>query len=267
MSQAIGAKFGNFNLQSGGVSQTGADGLGVIVTGTDVYSAPQNKIQADNLAESDGALIVKQQYMSKTFSVEGYLRAATVPALEALIDRFKVAMSQKNQGFDLDYAGGIRRYLASYQNMIITKRSNTTAAFSVELLSPDGMGWDVESTALIEPTGITSSNVTLPIEVGGSYMAEPIIQVTLNTVTSGTNRTVSISNASTLRGMAVTRDWGFGDTLEINSLNKTVYVNGVATEFTGQFPTFAPGSGALQYVDDLSGRDATIQASYTRRWL
>lgn len=263
----IGLKFGNFNLQSGGVTKTGADGLGVTVTGTDVYSAPQNKIQADTLAESDGALIVKQQYTSKTFSVEGYLRADTIAALEALIDRFKVAMSQKNQGFDLDYAGGVRRYLASYQNMIIAKRSNTTASFSVELLSPDGMGWDVDSTALIEPTGLTSSNVTLPIDVGGSYMAEPIIQVALNTVTGGTNRTVSISNATTLRGMAITRDWAAGDMLEINSLKKTVYVNGIVQEFTGQFPSFAPGIGALQYVDDLGARDATIQASYTRRWL
>src|SRR5690606_31143491 len=108
----------------------------------------QNQIQADKLAERDGALVVKQQWASKTFSVEGYLRASSETALETLMDTFKQAMALKNQPFDIQHAGSVRRYLASQQNIIISVVGPSTANFSVQFLSPDGMGWDVDSSAL-----------------------------------------------------------------------------------------------------------------------
>jgi hypothetical protein len=253
----IGVKYGSYDMQGGGS----------VVTDTDVYSAPPNSIQADALAELDGSLIVKQRYTSKTFRVEGYLRADSIAALETLIDTFKRAMSVKNQAFDIDYAGGIRRYLASSQNTMISKSSLTTAGFTVEFLSPDGMGWSLDSTALVTPTGITTSSASIPLTVAGSYQCEPKISVKLNTLSGGTTKTISITNDATLRGISVTRTWVAGDLLEIDSLAKTVFVNDIPVEFKGQFLTWAVGAGAVGYLDDLTARDATITASYTRRWL
>lgn len=253
----IGLLYGTFDMQADGVR----------VLDTNVYSSPPNKIQADKLAESDGALVVKQQYDPKTFTVDGLLKSATIAGLENLIDTFKAAMAVKNQAFDIDYAGGIRRYLASAQNVIITKTANTVASFSVEFLSPDGVGWDVDSTALLTPTGITASNVSNAITVGGTYQAEPLIEVTVNTITGGTDKTLTISNGSTLRGISITRTWTAGDVLEIDSLKKTVYVNDIATEFSGQFPRWEVGAGSITYLDNFTARDVTIEASYTRRWL
>lgn len=253
----IGILYGSFNMQADGVT----------VTDTNVYSSPPNKIQADKLAESDGALVVKQQYDSKTFTVEGYLRADTLTDLELLMDAFKAAMAVKNQAFDIDYAGGVRRYLASSQNVILAKSSNTTAGFSVEFLSPDGVGWDVESTSLLTPTGITLSNVLSSITVGGTYQAEPLIEVTINTITGGTDKTLTVSNGTSLRGLSVTRTWTAGDVLEIDTLTKSVYVNDIPVEFSGQFPRWMVGAGSIGYLDNFSARDITIEASYTRRWL
>jgi len=107
----IGLKYGDFDLQANGVT----------TTDTDLYSAPQNAVQADDLAEADGSLIVQQRYKSKTFTITGRLRTDTVALTDQLIDTFKIAMSRKNQAFDIDYAGGIRRYLATAQNIIITR--------------------------------------------------------------------------------------------------------------------------------------------------
>lgn len=256
----IGVKYGTFNMQDAAA--------GLRVTSTDVYSSPENQIQADALAEADGALIVKQQYKSKTFTVEGLIRKTTIADLETAIDAFKAAMAVKNQAFDIDYAGGIRRYLASAQNVIIARGDRQTSApFSVQFLSPDGMGWSLDSTALLSPTGVSISKASNPITVLGTYQCEPFIRVTVNTVTGGTTKTITISNDTSLRGISIQRTWANGDVLEIDSMKKTVYVNNIATPFTGQFPIFAVGAGALGYLDDFTTRDATIEASYTRRWL
>ncbi|WP_298585123.1 phage tail domain-containing protein [uncultured Kocuria sp.] len=253
----IGLKYGAFDLQANGFR----------VTDTDIYSAPTNRIQADPLAERDGALIVKQQYDSKTFTVEGWFRKSTIAEVEQARDEFMRAMGAKNQALDIDYAGGVRRYLASAQNVILSRIGLTSFGFSIEFLSPDGMGWDLSSTTLVAGELITNSSATIPIDVGGSYKAEPVISVLINDVTGGVGKTVTISNGISLRQIQVTRDWVAGDLLEISTIEGTVFVNNIATDFTGQLPEFEAGIGRLGYNDDFTTRNALLTAGYVRRWL
>lgn len=253
-----GLKYGSFDLQSGGVTTVDAD----------VDSAPTNTIQADNLAERDGALVVKQQYSSKPFTISGNLRADTPDLLDALLDTFKAAMAKKKQPFDIEHAGGIRRYLGSARNVTITRRKGfMSALFNVEFLSPDGMGWDITSSTLISSTNITTSNQSLPITVGGSYKAEPIIRITINTITGGTAKTLQVGNGETLRTLSITRNWTAGDVLEMDTLKGQLLVNGQAVDYRGSLLAFEPGANALVYTDDFTARDVTILSSYTRRWL
>jgi phage-related protein len=253
----IGVKFGSYDMQDDGV----------VVSETDVYSAPPNDIQAVELAGRDGALIVQQRYKSKRFTADGHIQKDTIVELETTLDAFKAAMASKNQAFDIDYAGGVRRFLASAENIIIARKGPTTCGFSVEFLSPDGMGWDIDGIALLSPTSVSASAQTYAVTVGGSYMAEPLLTYTLSSVTGGTNKTVTLSNGGSLRGLSVTRTWSSGDVLEVDSLKKTVYVNDVPTDFLGQFPTWQPGAGTLDYLDDFTTRTASVQMTYTRRYL
>jgi len=250
-------KYGSFDMQANGV----------VVVDTDVYSAPLNKIQADSLAERDGALVVKQQYDSKPFTVTGYIRKATQVDLENWIDTFKAAMAIRSQPFDIDHGGSVRRYLASARNIILTRKGLTTAAFSVEFLSPDGMGWDTSSSSLISSMGVTTSTLSITFTVGGSYKAEPIIRVTINTITGGTTKTVQLTNGTTLRTLSIQRTWVAGDVLELDTLKGQLLVNGLATDYKGSLPSFDPGANTLVYTDDFTARDVTILSSYTRRWL
>lgn len=253
----IGLKFGSFDLQAGGCR----------VSDTDVWNSPPNNIQADQLPEADGAVIVKQQYTSKTFTINGKLQADTVAALKTLRDSFKLAMSVKNQALDIDEDGTIRRYLCNAQNVMFGQQGPTIMSFSVQFLSPDGMGWDVDSSVLLASTGVTVSTIQNPITVAGTYQAEPLIQATLGAVTAGSSNTVTISNGVTLRSLSVERSWAAGDLLEIDSLNKTVFVNNSPVEFSGQFPRWDVGAGTLGWLDDFTSRNVTLSATYTRRWL
>lgn len=253
----IGIKFGDFDMQSGGCT----------VTDTDVDSSPSNSIQADQLPEADGAIVVKQQYTSKTFTVNGNLKASPLVPLKTLRDQFKLAMSVKNQAFDVNEDGTIRRYLCNAQNVIIARRSNITAGFSVQMMSPDGMGWDIDSTTLLAATGITLSTQQTAITIDGTYQAEPYISFILGSVTADSSNTVTISNGTTLRSISVTRSWAAGDKLEIDSLKKTIFVNNAPVEFNGQFPRWDVGTGSIGYLDDFTGRNGTLTMNYTRRWL
>lgn len=256
----IGFKFGTFTMQN--------PTDGITVHDTDVDNPPENDIQADELAERDGALIVQQRYRAKRFTVDGYIQKDSLLELKAALDVFKAALAVKNQAFDVNHGDGeIRRYLASVKNMAFSRSSPTTRGFSIEFLSPDGMGWGIDTSELLASTAISSSTLSSAVDVGGSYKAEPLIVVTLGAVTGGTAKTITISNGVTLRGLSVTRTWTAGDVLEIDSMNRTVYVNDVATDFSGQFPTWDTGAGTIEYLDDFTTRTAAIVASYTKRYL
>lgn len=252
-------KYGSFDLQTANVT----------VTDTDIYAAPNNLVQADKIANADGAVVVKQLYDSKTFTLNGFIHGTdSIQATDLLIDQFKAAMSMKNQPLDISFNGTTRRYLATAQNVIISRSKGlTTAGFSVQMLSPDGMGWDVMSSSLLIPTSVTAANAALTITVAGSYNAEPLITYTVNTFTGTTTNTITISNGTTLRGLWITRTWTAGDHVEIDALKKTVFVNNVPTDFKGQFPKWDIGAGVLSWLDDFTARDATITASYTARYL
>lgn len=254
-----GLRFDNFSLQ----------GNGVFTTDTDVYSAPARALAAEKLADADGAVIVKTSLEPKVFTCEGWLEAPTIAELDRLIDSFKRELNKQNQHFDLDYAGTIRRYVATPRNVVISRpKGLNTAGWSVEFYCANPVGADIEPRALLSGTAISTSAHIAPITVEGSYKAEPRIVVTISSVTGGTGgKTVSVSNDSTLRGLTVTRDWTNGDVLEIDCLNKTVYVNNAVVEFAGQFPAWEPGNSGISYLDDFTTRTVDLAATYTRRYL
>lgn len=259
MSTMKGVSYGGFDMQANGVRT---------VETPDLYNAPENNIQADALAERDGSLIVKQQFGSKSFTVNGYLRATSDAALESLMDTFKQAMAVKNQPFDIDHAGSVRRYLGSARNDIISRQGPSTAAFSVQFFSADGVGWDTSSSPLIAATSVTQSVASIPFTVGGTYKAEPYIKVTVNTITGGgTNKTMTLGNANSLRSISIVWTWAAGDVLEMDTLKGTLYVNGLVVPYSGSLLTFDPGANGLTYNDEFTTRDVTVVASYTRRWL
>lgn len=255
----IGVSFAGLDLQSGGIC----------VTDTDVFSAPKNTIQGERLAEADGAIIVKATYEPKLFTVDGYMTAATISALDTLLDTFKAALNVDSANFDIDYAGSTRRYVATPQNIVISRpKGLNTATFSLQMYCPSPVGSDTSTSTLLASTAISTATATPSITPAGSYMTEPYITITFTAISGGISKFVTITNGSTLRGMSIFRNWLTGDVLEIDSLNKTVYVNHVAVPFIGEFPTWDPGAGSISYLDTFTtSRTASIIATYTRRFL
>ena len=129
------------------------------------------------------------------------------------------------------------------------------------------MGWDTDSSVLISSTNVSQSVASIPFVVGGSYKASPYIRVTVNTVSGGASKTLTIGSASSLRTVSVTRTWANGDVLEMDTLKGELLVNGVAHDYRGSLLDFDPGDNGLTYNDEFTARDVTVLANYTRRWL
>lgn len=254
-----GITFDSFSLNSDGIYTTDPG---------DLFNAPPINVSAENLAEADGSVIVKRRLDPKVFTLSGYMVADTVVALDTLLDTFKNALNKQGQNFDVDYAGGTRRYVATPRNIMISRpRGLNSAGWSVEFYCAVPVGSETAPEDLFTTAVNTLSQVTQSFTVNGSYKAEPVLTITIDSITGGTTKTITLSNASTLRGISVTRTWIANDVLEVDCLNKTLYVNNTTVEYTGQFPSWDPGNNGIVYLDDFTTRSVDLAAIYTRRYL
>jgi hypothetical protein len=80
-------------------------------------------------------------------------------------------------------------------------------------------------------------------------------------------KTITITNDTTDEAISVTRTWAKTDVLEVNTLNKTVLVNGTAVDYEGVFPIFSPGTHNLIISHDLGVSTLTVTCDYTKRYL
>lgn len=242
---------------------------GLTINRMELYNyAPD--LQLEDRAASDGSLLVSRRHTAKPVVLAGRMKAVSVDALDSLIDTAILKLSGLGGILDVDHAGGVRRFIASSSNVSITRAryGATIADFFVEFIVPSGYGMDTTASEFVAATVITASTASIAVTAGGSYKAQPLITISLTSVTGDIPpRSISISNPDNGSYITLFDDFETGDTIIIDSENKRALVNYGEVTFSGQFPTWEPGSGVIEYSDDLTTRSATLTANYTRRWL
>lgn len=249
--------YDNINLQDNGITTSSID----------IYSSAPIINQLAPVAFDDGGVLVRKRLDSKTINISGHLRENTTNELDATIDFFQASLNKRLKFLDVDYNGGTRRYVASPENIMITRPLGLNyATFDVQFIVPSGVGSDIETTELLNQN-TTTSNVDMPFSVGGSYKAEPLIEITLNSVTGGTGGSITLTNTSTLEGLVISADFATSDLIEVDVEQKEVRINGGVVDYTGRIPFWAPGGGFINYADTFSARDADVVMTYTKRYI
>ena len=250
------AYFNNYNLNSL---------PGVRIVNYDVSELPDRILTDNKLARANRSLLTSAEYSAKDIQVTGYVGGADHGTVQLNFDRLKGRV-QDFEGLirvaqgdtDVEYTGTL--------NQIIKEMVGPNIKFTLVFKCSNPIGRDAVGRALFNPVNITTSTLTLPFQVDGSFIASPRFSFVFTTITGGTNKTVTLLNAATNKGIKVTRNWASGDILSINSDTFEVVVNGQSIDFDGQFPTFYPGGRSLQYIDDFTTRDATLSSIYTRQY-
>lgn len=250
--------FGGYDFQASGLS----------VQDVLLYGTAARDLQLERRADADGVVQVSESYGYKSVVVEGMLHGTSSDDLESRIDQLKRFIMRREQILDVDYAGGVRRFIATARQPVITRGPGdvTRCRYSIEFVAPAGYGEDTVTTELLN-TSTTAANINFPISVGGSYEAEPDITVTISAVTGGDPmKSVRLANPETTGGVTIARNWVAGDTVVLSGRDHTIYVNNQRIYATGAFPSWEPGERGLTYSDDFASRTVQIIATHKRRW-
>lgn len=232
-------------------------------------SIPVKEAKLYNLAHANASKIPYVSYPSRSIRIAGKVIGTSIADLDSKLDSFRAYFIGTDKNLDIDYNGSTRRYIATVNGLSIDRPGGLQyAKFEAEFMCTQPFGRNTAATTALTAAGRTLSGYTdLHTFLGTAPYQLPVITITITAVTGGTGA-VTFANSANSQGVTITgQTFVATDVIEIDCLNKTIKKNGVAIDFLGAFPEFAPGSQSMTYSDGFTTRTFTILVTYFPMYL
>ncbi len=242
---------------------------GVEIIRIDHHRKPGRNNNYQKLARQHGKKLVNSDYNERIIAINAILRGTDRATYEQNRDNFFMYLDPQEATLRFPVSGANRDYICTvdeidYKDDVEGGLSEVVVKF-VASNPPFGKDTSNNTATNSQFTGATKTDTF--VAIGGSMETTPVITVTLNSGTGLTSGYIQIKNPATGKYIKVTRTWTAADVLIVDVENQTVKVNGTAVDFTGVFPKWRPSDTQLQYDDNFTTRNVTMNMVYKKRWL
>ena len=220
---------------------------------------PERDIKIFKLARRSLSIITSAEYTSKNIPVFMEVCSGGRQDTEATLTQIKGILQPQNGDLQLEQSGEQFKYIATMNEFNI-EWVGSRAYVVIVFIASTPIAQAVEEDVIFS-LNTTLNSAGASFTVGGSYVAEPIINLVINSVTGGAG-SISIFNASTNQGLTITEMFNVGDQIRIDCYEYTITLNGGTIDFTGIFPTFAPGAQRVGYTDTFTTRNVDVTGVY-----
>lgn len=220
---------------------------------------PERDIKIHKLARRSLSIVTSAEYTQKAIPVMLRVCSGGRQDTEATLTQIKGLLQPQNGELQLLQSGELFNYTATMNEFNI-EWVGTSAYVLIVFLASTPIAEAVDTDTLVSFNNTFPSNSS-GFTVGGSYIAEPVISVVVNSVTGGTG-SINLFNASTNQGITVSGTFAPSSRLEIDSSEYTVTINGANVDFEGLFPTFPPGAQRIGYSDTFTTRNVDVSVIY-----
>lgn len=237
-------------------------GLGIY--GFDPHQPANRQVNSNPLAAADKSSVNSAYYKDRKIHVLATLSRSSKADLQTgLRDLEKLLQTQ--EGLLVGSIAGVStQFTATKSNIATTFLAGGLADLDIEFFCSDPMGYDVSSTTLYSYSHLVGSAYSFAVSWAGNVKQQPVITITLNSLLSGTSKTITIGNSTTTEAVSILTDWANSDILIVNSKTKTITLNGDPIDYTGKIPEWEE-SQPITYADDLGARDIAVNITYQVR--
>jgi hypothetical protein len=205
-------------------------------------SSPALIVQSLKLTNEDGEKVISSSYDKRQITLEGTIKCDTPALLRSTLEDAKAIISGKGY-LDIGFEGDtVKRYTVEVINWVITSAAYNInwVPFSINFSAFDSpFAESVDETVLYSANAITS-DVALISDLDGS--ANPSVSAEIALPTIGGLTGIEFRNLNTNTAALLQPTFETNDVVSINTGAKTCLLNGVNVDFSGQVPTFLPGS-------------------------
>jgi hypothetical protein len=237
----------------------------VVVVDSDFPSGPQIDIKSSPVPRNRGKILNDAQETESKIKMVGYLKHDTAAELEQLIDTMKKQLAAREGNIDILRPGwsGYRRWIGTLSNphKMFSRREGydiTKSPFELEFKCFDPYAYDIDYSAEFV-SGIAAATYNKVVTTGGTAQSRLILYVTFNSVTAGTDFTVT-NNANGQQIKITPASIVAGDVFKIDAENAQVFKNSVPISYEGYPLDLEPGENNLQL--DISSTNHDVEVTY-----
>ena len=203
----------------------------------------------------NGQNILSDYWRTKTIVMEGVIKTSTAEELDLKLDEFKKNISGQRGTLNVEYGEGYRSYICtldSGQSMFDRQAHNITfLPFRLTFACDEPFGTDKNYTSIFYSG--TSLVTTLSQTNSGSAVAKPIYTFNFSAASGVTN--VLIENTTSGESIQYAGNITAPALLEFNAEEREVTLNGIAVDYSGQFPGLVTGVNSVRIT--ITGVSAT----------
>lgn len=170
-------------------------------------SLPPKTVAQFVLAHANRSAIPYVQYPNRPITVKGVINGSSIADLDARVDAFKYFFLGTDKNLDIDYAGSIRRFIATVNTISINRPNGLLyAEFTIVFTCNYPFGQNTATTNAVNQSGRTNSSYTdAHTFLGTAPFQLPLWTLTLSDIIS------SSTNVCTNPGFEVdTSGWSSG---------------------------------------------------------
>lgn len=239
---------------------------GVSIVSYDVTLLPSRALTKSKVARANFSVLTSAEYSDKTITVTGYVGGDTFEDTMENYGKLRGFVQDTEAVLKVRYGGEDVEWIATLNGLSSTP-VGPNFKFVLTFLCSNPIGKSISVNDLFPSTNITTSSKIITFNVEGSFYAKPLFTITLTDITDGTDKSINIVDSVTNRGIRITNDFADGDIISIDSDTFQVVKNAAPIDFSGEFPKFLPGIRSIQYVDDFTDRDITLDATYRKTYI
>lgn len=233
---------------------------GVTLFNHNFNNLPKRDIKINKLARQNKSIITSSEYSEKEITILLKVNKNCRQNTENALTNLKAALQAQNATLTVQQGTSTINYTVTMNEFNI-EWMIPNAIVSIVFIASDPIGYNTVSQELLD-INITSALINTSIQINGSAEVSPLFVLTVNSVTDGTNKSISLLNSSTYQGITITRTWVANDVLIIDGSELTVTLNDEIIDFSGMFPIFSAGAQQITYADDFTARNIDLVSTY-----
>lgn len=234
------------------------------IRSTKVYEMPDIRLRSSDKVLADGAVTTSSNLSARTIAVKGDIISTERSTLDDTMQKLMSKAYKTEVVLKCKYGTSNKNFTGSLSNL----RSDdavggyTDVILLFECSDPYAYAETLSTASSVNKT--TSTFNTSCISNG--YANTPVnVTITVDSVTANASDTITIAGYNTT--MTISRTYTAGDVIDIDSTNLSVKVNGVETNFAGQFPVLQGDTSTnIAYTDTFTARQVDVDCDWYDRW-
>lgn len=240
-----------------------------IITSLQIASGPTRDFDVRAYPRANGAYVENTEWRENVVTLQGIIKKSTQSLLETEMDTMRKNFAVPAGVLKITHAG-VARYYDCYakgmEGLFATRQGYniTICPWAIDFVCFNPFARSKDRSYFSNPSAITANITTIEIPYDATAPSES--NAYFMVATAGTMSKLRWENTDTGEAIELTASFNDGDYVRIDGEGKVVYLNGIAVDYDGTFPSLDAGKTSMELTITGAGFSITMSENNYKRY-